>query len=74
MVLQKIPNAGITLNMDKCDLLKSKIHFLGHITADGIRPDPAITESIRRMQPLSNVNKVKSLMRMVNQLGKFIPQ
>lgn len=71
MVLQKIQNAGITLNVNKCDLSKSEIHFLGHIiSADVIRPDPAK----RVMQPPSNVSEVRSFLGMVNQLGKFIPQ
>lgn len=75
MLLQKIQNAQMILNVDKCDLSKSEIHFLGHtISADGIRPDSGKTEAMRKMQLPSNISEVQSFQGMVNQLGKFIPQ
>ena len=39
-VLQKVKEAGLMLNENKCHFKKTSLHFLGHtITADGILPD-----------------------------------
>ncbi len=73
-VLEKMQKAGITLNVEKCELSKRKVHFLGHInSAEGISPDPAKTAAIRNMTEPSNVSELRSFLGMVNQLGRFIP-
>lgn len=49
-VLQKMQKVGIILNIDKCDLSKQEMTFLGHlISTSGISPDPGKTEAIRKM-------------------------
>ena len=74
-VLEKIQKAGITLNIEKCDLSRSEVSFLGHVvSASGISPDPVKTEAVKRMQEPTTVSEVRSFLGMVNQLGKFIPQ
>ncbi|XP_034075852.1 uncharacterized protein K02A2.6-like [Gymnodraco acuticeps] len=74
-VLEKIQKAGITLNVEKCDISKQEVTYLGHvITASGIRPDPSKTEAVRKMEEPKNVSELRSFLGMVNQLGKFIPQ
>lgn len=72
--LQRIEKAGITLNVEKCDLSQTKVTFLGHIIADtGISPDPKKTDSISEMKAPTNVAELRSFLGMVNQVGKFIP-
>lgn len=74
-VLRKMQKAGMTLNVEKCELSKQTVHFLGHIiSADGISPDPMKTAAIRDMTEPSNVSQLRSFLGMVNQLGKFIPR
>lgn len=74
-VLRKIQKAGITLNIGKCDLSKSKVTFLGHvISANGISPDPSKTGAVRDMPEPKTVSELRSFHGIVNQLGKFIPQ
>lgn len=64
----------LTLNVDKCDLSKNKVTFLGHIIADtGKSPDSKKTESISEMKEPTNVTELRSFLGMVNQVGKFIP-
>ncbi|RXN06598.1 Transposon Ty3-G Gag-Pol poly [Labeo rohita] len=75
VVLEKMQKAGITLNVEKCELSKRKVHFLGHIiSAEGISPDPMKTAAIRNMMEPSNVSELRSFLGMVNQLGRFIPK
>lgn len=72
--LQRLEKAGVTLNVEKCDLSRSKVSCLGHIITDsGISPDPKKTESITNMKEPSNVAELRSFLGMVNQVGKFIP-
>lgn len=74
-VLQRLEDAGITLNTEKCDLSKGKVVFLGHvISVEGLHPDPMKTEAITEMKVPTNVSEVRSFLGMVNQLGRFIPQ
>ena len=71
-VLIRIKEAGVTLNMDKCEFAKFKITFLGHlIDENGIQADPAKTSSILQMEPPTNVPELRRFLGMVNQLGKF---
>ena len=73
--LEKIQEAGITLNIDKCDLSKSEVTFLGHVlSTSGISPDPGKTEAVRKMQEPTTVTELRSFLGMVNQLGRFVPQ
>lgn len=47
-VVLKIQKVAITLNIDKCNLSKQEVTFLGHvISACGISPDPQKTKVIR---------------------------
>ena len=40
-VLQKLEEAGLTLNCQKCHFSKPQVKFLGQIVdKDGVRPDP----------------------------------
>lgn len=73
-VLHKLQEAGVTLNMEKCDLSKQEVKFLGHIlSAEGVQPDPDKIRAVKAMKEPSNVSEVRSFLGMVNQLGKFIP-
>ena len=73
-VLERIENAGATLNKDKCEFGKTSIKFLGHmIDHNGIRADPDKTSAIREMKTPTTVLALRHFMGMVNQLGKFTP-
>ena len=68
-VLKRIKEAGVTLNIDKCEFAKFKITFLGHlIDENGIQADPAKTSSILQMEPPTNVPELRRFLGMVNQL------
>ena len=75
LVLERLQNAGVTLNREKCTFFTDQIKFLGHIISkSGIRADPAKTEPILKMPPPTNVPELRRFMGMVNHLGKFSPQ
>lgn len=73
-VLGTLQKAGFTLNLEKCELNRSEVIFLGHvISANGVQPDPEKTSAVRDMREPSNVSELRSFLGMVTQLGKFIP-
>lgn len=73
-VLGRLRKAGLTLNLDKCELNRSEVNFLGHvISANGVRADPEKISAVQDMREPSNVSELRSFLGMVTQLGKFIP-
>ena len=72
-VLDKMTEAGVTLN-EKCEFSVSEVVFLGHvISADGIRVDPRKVEAISAYPTPKDVPELRRLLGMVNHVGKFTP-
>lgn len=73
-VLQRLKEAGITLNHVKCEFSQQSVKFLGHfIDKTGVKVDPNKTEAIRSFPVPKTVKELQRFMGMVNQVGKFIP-
>ena len=71
-VLQRLGNANVTLNAEKCVFNVSSVKFLGQIVgADGIKPDPVKIQAILEMPHPTNLHEVRSFLGMVNQFSKF---
>ena len=72
-VLKRLEEAQITLNK-KCVFSAKSVHYLGHIIdQEGIHPDPEKLAAIAELEPPTDITGVRSLLGMVNHLGKFIP-
>ena len=73
-VLNRISEAELTLNGDKCEFGMTETRFLGHIVgAYGIKPDPTKVKAIIDLPPPRNVTELQRLQGMMNQLAHFIP-
>ena len=73
-VLERIQEAGLTLNREKCQFSQNRVSFLGQIVdEDGIRPDPNKVRAILDMPCPTSVAEVRRFMGTVNQMSKFIP-
>lgn len=74
IVLEKLKEAGITLNGSKCQFSVRKIKFLGHIIdEDGIHPDEDKVTAIRNYSPPTNKTELKQMLGMANYLARFVP-
>ena len=74
VVLKKLDEEGANLNPEKCEFSKREVKFAGHvISKDGIRSDPEKIESVQSMTTPQNVGDVRRFLRIVSQLGRFIP-
>ena len=55
--LERLKEAGVSLNKAKCKFGVSAVKFLGHIVdKDGIKADPDKTKAILNMKPPQNIS------------------
>ena len=73
-VLDRIGQAGVTLNADKCIFSQPSVRFLGQLVdAAGINPDPEKVRAVRAMKEPTNISELRRFLGMANQLAKFSP-
>ena len=73
-VLQRLQDAGVTLNKKKCVFSQDRVKFLGQIVDPaGVRPDPDKVSAIVNYKTPTCVGDIRRLLGMTNQLGKFSP-
>ena len=64
----KLREVGLQLNDEKC------IQLLGHTNSkDGVKPDTSKIDAIVNMPPPTDVSELKRYSRMVNYLGRDLP-
>ena len=73
-VLQRLVEAGITLNPDKCLFAQETVPFLGHLVGkNGIAADPKKIAAIKEMTAPTDIPSLRRFLGIVNQMGKYIP-
>ena len=64
---------GVKLNEAKCHLGRREVSYFGHlVSSQGIRPSKEKIAAIVNMPAPSNVTELRSLLGMINFLGKFV--
>ena len=72
-VFRRLANAGLKLKLSKCEFLKERVKYLGHIISpNGIAPDPDKISSIRNMPAPRTIREVRSFLGAVGYYMKFI--
>ena len=70
--LERLEEAGVTLNPEKCKFSQTTVKFLEHLIDErGIRADPEKISAVLKMDPPQNITELRRFMGMANQLGKF---
>ena len=73
--LQKLQEANLTLNKDKCEFAQTSVKFVGNIVdSDGVRADPEKVKAILQMKAPKDRTELRRFLGMVNQLSKFQPK
>ena len=72
--LEKARKIGLTLNSSKCQFRCNGLTYLGHtISKDGINADANKIRAIIEMPMPEDKNGVRSLLGLMNYVGKIIP-
>ena len=74
LVLQRLQEYGLVLNMEKCELACQEIDFLGHhITAEGASPILHHVQAIQEFPAPRDKKQLQTFLGMVNFYRRFIP-
>ena len=74
-LFQRLREADLKLNREKCNFFKSHIQYLGHlILGEGIKPLPEKLESIKEMPPPTTPKEVKQFLGLIGYYRKFVPR
>ncbi|KAG5872804.1 hypothetical protein JTB14_014643 [Gonioctena quinquepunctata] len=69
-IFERIRGAGLTLNPDKCELMKTETAYLGHIVSrNGVRPDPGKIPIVENYPVPQNVTDIRAFLGLVGYLG-----
>lgn len=74
-VLKRFDEKGIRLNVEKCELRKTALKFLGHdLSTEGIAPEQGKIESLMKCRAPNCKEELQSFLGTVSYLGsRFIP-
>jgi type III secretory pathway component EscU len=73
LVFQLLRTHQLYLKPSKCQFLKSKVTYLGHvISAEGIKPDPAKTASVENWPEPKTIRQLRSFLGFSYYFRKFI--
>ena len=73
-VLEKLDKENLALKLSKCEFFQNEVNWLGHkLSLDGISPKITKTEAILKLSPPSSLKQLRSFLRSINHLAKFIP-
>ncbi len=73
-VLQRLHKFGLVLDLDKCQLGRASVDFLGHlITAESAAPVQKHVAAIQEFPRLSDAKQLQSFLGLVNFYRRFIP-
>ena len=72
--IQRLDDETLRINLPKCHFGKLEIDWLGyHISQSGILPLESKTAAILALEAPKTLNKLRSFLRSVHYIGKFIP-
>ncbi|XP_022188087.2 uncharacterized protein LOC111046770 [Nilaparvata lugens] len=73
-VFQRLRDAGLIINKDKCNFLKSELKYLGHIvTEQGLRTDPETIRAVRDFPTPQRVKSLRSFLGLASWYRRFVP-
>jgi RNase H-like domain found in reverse transcriptase/Reverse transcriptase (RNA-dependent DNA polymerase) len=74
-VISRLRDAGLRLDIDKCEFEQKRVKYLGYIVdcEKGISVDPEKVAAIREWEPPSSVRGIRSFVGFANYYRDFIP-
>lgn len=73
-ISDKYFSVSLTINLEKCNLGKNEVKYLGHVIGSGgLIPDPFKVETIRKMSKHFAKKELRSLLRLARCYRDCIP-
>ena len=73
LVLDTLNEAGMILNLSKCEFFTTDVRFVGHIiSADGVRPDPRNIQKVLDWPTLRMIINVGEFNNLANYYASYI--
>ena len=73
LIFERIRDCGMKLAPQKCEFLKNKVKYIGHIVFEkGIETDPAKTEKILLWPIPSNTDELRSFLGFAGYYRRFV--
>ena len=73
-MLQRLQSAGLKLKPQKCELLQTKVRYLGHIVSEaGIATDPEKIEAMENWPPLENLKQLQAFLGTAGYYRQYLP-
>lgn len=73
-VFERLHSYGLKLKPKKCQLLRDKVLFLGHVVSGkGISPNPALVKDVEEWQPPRNTQQLHAFLGLCNYYRCFVP-
>lgn len=74
LVLQRLQDNGLRLNLQKCEFLKESVKYLGHIiSSKGIQKSQERVEAIVSTPTPTTISELKSFLGIVTFYGRYFP-
>lgn len=72
-LFDRLHNAKLSLQPDKCEFLNTEVIYLGHIISDeGVRPDPKKTEAVDKFPVPKTATNVRQFLGLAGYYRRFI--
>ena len=73
-VLQRLEDAGLRANRQKCSFLQPRIDNCGHeISEDGLHKMPSKVDAFRQAPVPANISQLRSFLGLANYCARFLP-
>ena len=72
-VFRRLREANVKLNPKKCNFVKRKVEYLGHVvTPDGISPNPDQVRVVQEFPTPSNLKELRNFLGLANYYRRFV--
>lgn len=74
LVLGRLEENGVSLNLEKCHFLTEEIEYLGYIVENGqVKPSPNKISAIEKFPVPKDVHQIRQFLGLVGHFRKFVP-